>query len=296
MVTSAEFDEVDPAVQARKSIDLHAHTTASDGTATPEQFVAAALRAELSAVAVTDHDTVASVATVERLAAGSGMRVVPGVELSVHDEAGKEIHLLGLHLQDLALMDAALTSVRDARRARAKDIVDKLNAIGVPITFDAVLAESAGGAVGRPHVARALVKAGKATGVQDAFNRWLGQGKPAYVEKQRLSVSDGVALVHRAGGIAVYAHPQQEATRERIAPLVERGLDGLEVRHPSHSADDMKRIKALVNAFDLVPSGGSDWHGAEQGPRLLGCMRVNAEWLDLQLARVAKRGAAARPT
>jgi predicted metal-dependent phosphoesterase TrpH len=294
VVTSAESGEADAAVPPRRNIDLHAHTTASDGTATPEQFVAAALKAELSAVAVTDHDTVASVAIVERLAAGSGMRVVAGVELSVHDEAGKEIHLLGLHLQDLALMDSALMSVREARRTRAKDIVGKLNAMGVAVTFDAVLAESAGGAVGRPHVARALVKAGKATGPQDAFDRWLGQGKPAYVEKQRLSVSDGVALVHRAGGIAVYAHPQQEATRERIAPLVDRGLDGLEVRHPSHSADDMKRIKAVVNAFGLVPSGGSDWHGAAQGPRVLGCMNVHAEWLDLQLERVARRGAAGR--
>jgi predicted metal-dependent phosphoesterase TrpH len=275
----------------RGHIDLHAHTTASDGTATPEQFVAAAIAAQLSAVAVTDHDTVASVEAVTRLAGAAGIRVVPGVELSVHDDNDREVHLLGLHIADLALMEQTLIGLRDARRTRAVQIVEKLNALGIAIAFDDVLAQSDGAAIGRPHVARALVKAGHAKGLQEAFDRWLGGGKPAYVDKQRLRFADGIDLVHRTGGIAVYAHPGSEGTRERIEPLVGLGLDGVEVRHPSHGSEDIKRIKALVNHFGLVPSGGSDWHGAAGGPRVLGCMKVNPEWLDLQLARVAAQAA-----
>ena len=275
------------ALAALGSIDLHAHTTASDGTATPAQFFAAAQLAGLSAVAVTDHDTVGSVAEVTRLAAGTGLRVVPGVELSVHDAQNREVHLLGLHLADLSLIESELERLRGARTARAVKIVERLNEVGVAVSIEAVLAEANGGAIGRPHVARALLKMGAVSGMQDAFDKWLGGGRPAYVEKERLLFADGIALVHRAGGIAVYAHPGWEGTRERIEPLVALGLDGVEVRHPSHGSEDIKRLKALVDHFGLVPSGGSDWHGATGGPRLLGCMKVNPEWLDLQLARAA---------
>lgn len=277
----------------RGHIDLHAHTTASDGTATPAQFVAAAIAARLSAVAVTDHDTVASVDDVARLAEAAGIRVVPGVELSVHDDNDREVHLLGLHLSDLALMERSLIGLRDARRSRAVQMVEKLNTLGVAIAFDEVLAQADGAAIGRPHVARALMKAGHATSLQEAFDRWLGGGKPAYIEKERLRFADGINLVHRSGGIAVYAHPGWEGTRERIEPLVAIGLDGVEVRHPSHGAEDIKRLKELVHHFGLVPSGGSDWHGAAAGPRVLGCMQVNPEWMDQQLARVAAQAAQA---
>jgi predicted metal-dependent phosphoesterase TrpH len=278
-----------PTADDRTAIDLHAHTTASDGLVPPDRFVAAAIAAGLGAIAVTDHDTVAAVAEVTRHAAGHDLRVIAGVELSVHDDAGKEVHLLGLHLADLDVIEAALAGLRDGRRSRAERMVERLNANGIPVSFDAVLAEAKGAAIGRPHVARALVKAGHATGPQDAFDKWLGAGRPAYVEKDRLGMADGIAIVHRAGGLAVYAHPGAEGTRERIAPLVDLGLDGVEVRHPSHSADDIKRLKSVVNHFGLVPSGGSDWHGATSGPRVLGCMHVRPEWLDRQLARLAAR-------
>lgn len=273
-------------------VDLHAHTTASDGLATPARFVEVAAAAGLSAIAVTDHDTVAAVPEVTALAARHGLTVVAGVELSVHDEAGREVHLLGLHLSDLALIDGALVAVREARRVRAVRIVERLGGVGVTLSVDAVLAESGGGAVGRPHVARALMKAGQVSTLQEAFDRWLGAGRPAYVEKQRLSIADGIALVHRAGGLAVYAHPGPEGTQERVEPLAGLGLDGLEVRHPSHSAEDVKRLRTLVRTLGLVPSGGSDWHGAASGQRTLGCMQVSPEWFDLQVERVTKARAA----
>ncbi|MEA3247091.1 MAG: PHP domain-containing protein [Gemmatimonadota bacterium] len=289
-MTQPAPDEIDDPADV-SLVDLHAHTTASDGTATPERFVQAACAAGLRAVAVTDHDTVAAVPAVRDLATGTGLRVVAGVELSVHDDAGKEVHLLGLHLADLAMVDAALASVRDARVERARAIVGKLNALGVPVGMDAVLAESGGGAVGRPHVARALVKAGHAPAMQAAFDRWLGAGRPAYVEKERLSVADGIALVRRAGGISVWAHPGPDGTRERIAALAALGLDGVEVRHPSHGVADIKRLRGHVSALGLVPSGGSDWHGASEGPRTLGCMRVSAAWMDRQLEYLTRREA-----
>jgi predicted metal-dependent phosphoesterase TrpH len=273
----------------RATIDLHAHTTASDGTATPEVFVATAVAAGLTAVAVTDHDTVAAVDVVTRLAAPHALRIVPGVELSVHDATGREVHLLGLHLAELGEIEQALASVRDARRARASKIVDKLVAIGVPVTMDEVIRESGDGAIGRPHIARVLMKAAKVGSLQEAFDKWLGAGRPAYVEKERLSIAAGIEMIHRAGGIAVYAHPGGEGTRERLEPLVQLGLDGVEVRHPSHGADEIKRLRGVANALDLVPSGGSDWHGAMSGARTLGCMQVNAAWLDIQLERVTAR-------
>ena len=268
--------------------DLHAHSTASDGTATPTGAVEAAHRAGVVALALTDHDTLAGVPEAQVAADRLGLRLVPGVELSVHQE-GVEVHLLGLHIRDVAGLQAELEAIRDQRRLRAIAMVEKLAAAGAPIAIEAVLAEAAGGAIGRPHVARALVAAGHVKDQREAFDRFLAAGRPAYVDKARLEIADGIAMVHRAGGLAIIAHPGAEGRRERIEPLVPMGLDGLEVRHPSHSAEDVKRLDALAQHFGLVVSGGSDWHGAMQGPRVLGAMRVPEAWLEAQDARLAAR-------
>ncbi|MEY2734272.1 MAG: hypothetical protein RL340_1331 [Gemmatimonadota bacterium] len=271
-----------------RHVDLHAHSTASDGTATPTGAVEAAHRAGVVALALTDHDTLAGVPEAQVAADRLGLRLVPGVELSVHQE-GVEVHLLGLHIRDVAGLQAELEAIRDQRRLRAIAMVEKLAAAGAPIAIEAVLAEAAGGAIGRPHVARALVAAGHVKDQREAFDRFLAAGRPAYVDKARLEIADGIAMVHRAGGLAIIAHPGAEGRRERIEPLVPMGLDGLEVRHPSHSAEDVKRLDALAQHFGLVVSGGSDWHGAMQGPRVLGAMRVPEAWLEAQDARLAAR-------
>ena len=271
-----------------RHVDLHAHSTASDGTATPTGAVEAAHRAGVVALALTDHDTLAGVPEAQAAADRLGLRLVPGVELSVHQE-GVEVHLLGLHIRDVAGLQAELEAIRDQRRLRAIAMVEKLAAAGAPIAIEAVLAEAAGGAIGRPHVARALVAAGHVKDQREAFDRFLAAGRPAYVDKARLEIADGIAMVHRAGGLAIIAHPGAEGRRERIEPLVPMGLDGLEVRHPSHSAEDVKRLDALAQHFGLVVSGGSDWHGAMQGPRVLGAMRVPEAWLEAQDARLAAR-------
>ncbi len=277
---------------AAPHVDLHAHSTASDGALSPTAVVEAAQRAGLSALALTDHDTLAGVPEAERAAEVAGLRLVPGVELSVH-QGTHEVHLLGLHIRDVSALQDELELYRHRRRARAVAIVGKLNALGVPLTMDEVLVAAAGGAVGRPHVAKALIAGNHVRDARDAFDRYLGAGRPAYVDKERLDIADGIALIHHAGGIAVLAHPAGEGTRARLEPLIAAGLDGVEIRHPSHNAEDIKRLGALTEFFGLVPSGGSDWHGAMQGGRVLGAMRVPLAWLEAQDARVAERRATA---
>ena len=276
---------------ARGHVDLHSHSTASDGAFAPALVVELAHKAGLSAIALTDHDTLAGVAAAREKAALLGVRVVAGVELSVID-GEREVHLLGLHIARVDMLEGELAAIREARRARAVAIVAKLNALGVPITEDLVWTEAGDGAVGRPHIAKALIAGGWVRDQREAFDRYLGAGRPANVDKYRLSAVDGIRLVHEAGGIAVFAHPGSDGRRERIEPLVAAGLDGIEVRHPSHSAADISRLTALTEFFGLVPSGGSDWHGAIEGPRVLGALHVPAEWLDRQDALVAARAAA----
>lgn len=279
------------AADAPRTVDLHAHSTASDGAHPPATAVDLAHRAGLSAFALTDHDTLAGIAEARTAAEAVGLRLVPGVELSVHQDR-TEVHLLGLHIRDVDAMQRELEGVRDRRRSRAETMVARLEAIGVHVPFSAVLEAAQGGAIGRPHVARALIAGGHVKDSREAFDRYLAAGRPAYVDKERLEIADGIAMIHRFGGIAVVAHPGPEGRRERIEPLVALGLDGLEVRHPSHHAEDVKRLTALATHFGLVMSGGSDWHGAMQGPRTLGGMQVPLAWLEAQDARVAAvRGA-----
>lgn len=256
------------------------HSTASDGSLPAGEVIEAAARARLEAVALTDHDTLAGVPEAAAAGARLGVRVVPGVELSAHDKG--EVHMLGLHISRPEPLEARLVGFREARRTRAMRIVERLNELGVPVTMDDVMKHAGSGAVGRPHVARAIVSLGRARDQREAFDRWLGAGKPAYVEKEYLAMRDAIALVHQAGGIAVLAHPGASATRARLEELRGLGLDGVEVRHPGHTAEDVARIGALAEHLELLPSGGSDWHGASDGQRTIGCMNIPASWLEKQ--------------
>jgi predicted metal-dependent phosphoesterase TrpH len=272
-------------------VDLHMHSTASDGSRTPADVVAAASRAGLLAIALTDHDSVSGIAEARRAAADLGVRVVAGVELSaVEGEA--ETHLLGLHLRDTGVLERGLEDLRSMRERRAQVIVERLEALGVHVSYDAVLAQAGAGAVGRPHVARALVAEGWAVDVRDAFDRYLGAGRPAFVAKEQLRMRDAIEMVHAAGGLAVLAHPGGSGTRERLESLRALGLDGVEVKHPSHSPGDTTRLRALSEQLGLLPSGGSDWHGAADGPRTIGMMQVPSEWLARQDERLASLGRA----
>jgi hypothetical protein len=266
-------------------VDLHMHSTASDGSRSPADVVRAAKRAELVAIALTDHDTVGGLAEARAAGEELGVRIINGVELSAV-EGESETHLLGLHLGDTSVLERGLTELREMRGRRAARIVELLQSQGVQVTLDDVLMQAGAGAIGRPHVARALVADGWAVDVRDAFDRYLAAGRPAYVAKDQLGMRDAIEMVHAAGGLAVLAHPGASATRERLEALVALGLDGVEIKHPSHSPQDTARIKTLAEQLGLLPSGGSDWHGAADGPRTIGMMHVPIEWLTRQDERV----------
>jgi 3',5'-nucleoside bisphosphate phosphatase len=270
-------------------VDLHMHSTASDGSRAPKDVVAAAAAARLAAIALTDHDTLAGLAEAAAAGAAAGVRVIDGIELSAveGERAEHETHVLGLHVTRKSELDERLVAIREMRVTRAERMVHRLNELGVPVTMEAVLKESAGGAVGRPHVARALVAGGWAADTKSAFERFIGAGRPAFIGKDRLSIADAIGLIHRAGGLAILAHPGAGLSRSRVAELAGDGLDGLEILHPSHTWDEAQRLDALATEFKLLRSGGSDWHGAADGARTIGMMRVPSAWLEEQDARVA---------
>ena len=276
------------AAESSRFVDLHSHSTASDGILAPDAVVAAAHAAGLSALALTDHDTTAGIPLATITGEAVGLRIVPGVELSAH-YGNDEIHVLALHVTRLDLLESRLETLRAGRQVRASLIVERLRSLGLNVTVEMVMKEAGDASVGRPHVARALIRAGSVRDFREAFDRYLGAGRPGFVPKERLEVRDAIAMTHQAGGLAIWAHPGSDARRARLEPLVEAGLDGVEVRHPSHDSEDIKRIGALVDFFSLVPSGGSDWHGSVEGPRTVGSMKIPAEWLDRQDARVASR-------
>lgn len=271
-------------------VDLHAHSTASDGTAPPEKMVQTAVAAGLHAVALTDHDTTGGIDAARTAAAGAGIRLVAGCELSAHD-GDREVHVLALHLSDIARIAPALERFRAQRVARAAAMVERLAALGFDVTLDDVMREAGTGTVGRPHVARALIARGGAADMREAFMRWLGGGRPAYVEKPRLDVTEAISLAHAGGGLAIWAHPGSDGTHANVERLVAAGLDGVEVRHPGHSAADTARLLGIARDLSLLRSGGSDWHGATSGYRVLGNMNVPREWLDQHDARLAARAA-----
>jgi 3',5'-nucleoside bisphosphate phosphatase len=272
-------------------VDLHMHSTASDGSLAPSAVVDAARAAGLSAIALTDHDTLAGLQEAELAATPLGIRVIAGVELSAH-EGPREVHLLALHVSRPEKLEEQLSGFRDAREERAKNIVERLRQLGIEVDLATVMEEAGGGAVGRPHVARALIRGGHVRDSREAFDRFLGAGRPGFIPKARLELGEAIALTHSAGALAIWAHPGQDGRRERVEAFAKLGLDGIEVRHPSHSPEDVKRLSALADFFGLVPSGGSDWHGSPAGPRTIGCMHIPPAWLHQQDVLVSRRRSA----
>ena len=242
-------------------IDLHVHSTASDGTLSPAAVVAEARAHGVGILALTDHDTMGGVA--EALAAGEaeGVRVIPGVELNTDSPAG-EVHVLGYCIPPEDEAFTALLERRSrARIERAHKMVQRLHELGMPIAFDHVLRLAGGGNIGRPHVARALVEAGYARNVREAFDRWLYRGGPAYVPRDRLTPEEAIAAVKAAGGVPVLAHPGRIADQSVIEELIAAGLEGLECFYPEHSPEQTERYLALARKHGLLVTGGTDFHG-----------------------------------
>jgi predicted metal-dependent phosphoesterase TrpH len=273
-------------------VDLHVHSTASDGSLAPEDVVERARRAGLAAMALTDHDTVAGVPAAVGAGEGAGLRVVGGCEFSCAAPWG-EMHVLGyflpLHSPEL---ERFLEDRREDRVRRGREMVTRLQRLGVGLEFEDVLRQANGGAVGRPHVARAIVRQGGAVDVSEAFDRFIGRGRPAFVDKMLPAFRDVAEVVHSVRGIVSLAHIKERGTRGFLERLRQEGLDALEVRHPSHDAGLSARLGALALRLGLLPTGGSDWHGdPEPGEThgALGSQAVPLEWLErLEEARAGR--------
>jgi 3',5'-nucleoside bisphosphate phosphatase len=259
------------------SVDLHSHTTASDGSFTPRELVAHACERGLAAVGLTDHDTIDGIKTAREASDEFGVEVIAGIEISAQHESPGVMHVLGYLIddQDERLLER-VSWVQARRNERNPKIIERLNDMGVEITLDDVKELAGAGQVGRPHIAQVLVDRGVAESVRDAFNRFLHTGCPAYVEKVKLSPADSIEVIRSAGGAAVLAHPYQlhrgdeEELKRLVEPLVDVGLSGIECYYPEHTSEQTERLLKLAGHYSLVVTGGSDFHGKSKPDVLLG--------------------------
>ena len=243
--------------------DFHLHSTASDGVRAPAWVVETAAANGVRALALTDHDTTAGLAEAGAAAEAAGLRLLSGIELSA-DLDGQDVHLLGYGFDVAhAPLQEYLAGQREGRMGRMKRIVRALADHGLPLDPDRVLAIAGEASVGRPHVARAMVEAGHATSVADAFDRWLGDGRPAHVTRERLSPAEAIALLHEAGGAVFAAHPIYlgEGSDDIVRGLAGTGLDGIETYYKHYDAETVAAHHALALELGLAESGGSDYHG-----------------------------------
>lgn len=270
-------------------IDLHLHSNASDGALPPEEVVARAATANLGAIALTDHDTLAGVPAAVSAGVRHGIRVIAGCEFSTLAPWG-EMHVLGYFLPvGSEQLETFLVRCREDRERRGNEIVDRLRKLGLKVTREDLMREADGASIGRPHVARALLRIGAVRTIQEAFDRYIGWNRPGFVEK-RLPTFKAVAdLVHGVGGVVSAAHLRDRANHAFLADLKAQGLDAVETRHPVHDPDQRSRLTDLALGLGLLRTGGSDWHAADQVQHPgaeMGGQDVPDEWLaDLELAR-----------
>jgi 3',5'-nucleoside bisphosphate phosphatase len=288
-------------------IDLHAHSSLSDGTFSPEEVIALAAERGLTGVALTDHDTTEGLERAGAAAARHRLELVPGVEFSAMYE-GSSIHVLCYWMDPAhGELQAELRRLRDDRFRRGERMVEKLQRLGYPVSFERVRQISGGGNIVRPHVAQALVEAGVVATEKDAYtSELIADGGKADVQKHALHPFDALELIRRSGGVCVLAHPgmwghQRETPDELIGAMAERGMAGLEVDHPDHSRDQRVRYRAMAGRLGLVPTGASDCHGTRYDPVRLGTFTTDpARVAELRErapeARSTEAAAARRPT
>ena len=285
-------------------IDLHTHSRVSDGSATPGRVVELAAEAGCSAMALTDHDSLAGLEEAGRVAARLGVRLVPGCEVSCRKPAPPpgapriegSVHVLVYFVEPgEGPLQNELVKLRGDRAVRNKELAARLEELGTGITYEDVLAEAGDeGGIGRPHFARALVKAGAVEDIDDAFDRYLADGRPGYVPKARLDPPDVARLAHESGGVAVLAHPfstglSPQHLERMVAELAEGGLDGIEAVYSSYTPDQRSVLRRIASRNGLVATGGSDFHGSFKPGLLVGTGRgdlnVPDELLDSLEAR-----------
>jgi predicted metal-dependent phosphoesterase TrpH len=271
-------------------LELHCHTTYSDGSLTPGELVAAAAASGVRALAITDHDTMSGWDEAFVAAGLYNIEIVPGLELStVHND--RSLHILGFY-PDANKLRVPLNDRIEGRFRRSQEMVDKLAALGYPIELPKT---SPGMAPGRPHIASALVKAGHAKSSREAFDRWLGDHGPAYVRYEKFLIAEGIDLLRSCGAVPVWAHPylfRGGVVEEVLKELVDAGLMGVEVYHPSHSYSQIQKLKDLCIHYGLFITGGSDYHGPDPERKNTDSTTLNMLHLPLELLEPVKVAAA----
>ena len=267
--------------------DLHLHTIHSDGALAPRALLVKAKDAGLCTISITDHDSVGAVDEAIQAGRTLDIEVVPGVELSASYQDG-EIHILGyfFDVSNKILLDA-LAVFREKRRQRVERIVNKLNKLNIPLKLESVFANATGDSIGRPHVANAMVNEGHASSYSQAFNKYLGDGRPAFEKKDGFSPEETIELISKAGGLSFLAHPGVGLDDKFVTRLIDAGLDGIEVIHPSHSPERVQYYKGIVDQYYLLECGGSDFHGGlKNDDQLLGTMTIPTSAVDAMRRRL----------
>jgi hypothetical protein len=271
-------------------VELHCHSTASDGTLAPEAVVKLAKDSGLSALSLTDHDTIKGIGPAASAAAQLGLDFLPGIEISAEYPKPGTLHMLGYGVDPNSPILTDLTSrLLEARGDRNPKIVEKLNEAGVAVSMDEWRAEAKGGVLGRPQLAAILVRKGYVSSIKNAFDKYLGEGGVAYFDKERLTSRRAIEMIRQSGGVAVLAHPVQ-LKKENFAQietslkqLVDEGLSGVEVIHSDHDELAVRELSRLADKFNLLKTGGSDFHGSNKPNIGLGVSngrRVPREWFD----------------
>jgi predicted metal-dependent phosphoesterase TrpH len=273
-----------------RGADLHCHSTFSDGLEPPAQLVARGVEAGLSVLALSDHDAVHGLPEFEAAAKGTGLVTVTASELSTRCD-GDDVHVLGLFLDpEEPELKARLAVFREDRDTRGEAMVEKLGTLGMPLDMAELRAVVAGGAFGRPHIARAMVAKGYVKTLEEAFELYLTRGKPAYVPKPKWTLEEAIAAIRKAGGLSVIAHPIWYRDPERVVTLgVAAGLDGLEVIHADQDGQKENAFGQLAEREGLLKSAGSDYHGPPEGRKRIGGCRLDEENWNWMVAAAAKR-------
>jgi hypothetical protein len=272
-----------------KFADLHLHTQFSDGTFTPEELAGHGASLGFATLALTDHDSVEGCARMAAACTAAGIEFIVGAELTA-EHGDTEVHILGYFLdpENQTLLEK-IAGFQAVRQDRIREMVAALNRVGVPLQVESVFALANCQSPGRPHVARALVKEKLIGNLDEAFEKYLKKGRPAWVPKTKMSALEGVELIHQAGGLAVMAHPGLNRTDEIIPALVNAGLDGIECFHTKHSTALSERYLEIADRFHLLVTGGSDCHGFSKGKPLIGGVKLPYEHVEKMKAKVAER-------
>lgn len=270
-------------------VDLHCHTTASDGLLSPTELVQSAASLGLKGIGITDHDTIHGWKEAEEAGLNYQIQLVRGIELNT-DWNGREVHILGYELDGSSnYLNRRLKDLRNAREQRMLEILDRFKRLGIRISVQEVHQYAQGESIGRPHIAQVLVEQGYVNSIKEAFDRYIGRGAPAYVPRYKLTPEEGIELIRESHGVAVLAHPGVYRLEEGIQAWISAGLQGIEVSHSEHNKEAELRYRVLAKEYNLIMTGGSDFHGEARKPGVkLGHWGVNLEVIQ-QIVDLAQR-------